>query len=249
MPRVIAHRGASWRCPENTLSAFDEGLAEGADGIELDLQLTRDGVPVVFHDDRLDKLGRPAARIADLSLAELAALDAGAWFDSAFAGEPVPTLGQVLSRYGGRTELCLEIKPEGGRAAAARDAELLRQTLGLVQASGAAARCYLLCFDAGVLVQAHALAPQLRTVLNAQSPSGALAEIPGLPGLFAVDVDVRRLKAGDGDRLRSGGSHLMSYTCDSEEELLRCLAEGVEYVITNRPARSRDFLARQLRPG
>ncbi|MGH8454787.1 MAG: glycerophosphodiester phosphodiesterase, partial [Nevskiales bacterium] len=108
--RVIAHRGAKHACPENTLSAFDQALLEGADGMELDLRLTRDGVPVVFHDHTLRKLGQLRQRLSDLALAQLRRLDFGGWFDPAFAGEPIPTLAQVLERYARKTQLCLELK-------------------------------------------------------------------------------------------------------------------------------------------
>src|SRR3990172_9877913 len=95
-PVVIAHRGASGSCPENTLAAFRRAAALGADMIELDVQLTRDGEVVVIHDWTLDRTTSGTGPVRACSLAELRRLDAGAWFDAAFAGERVPTLGEVL---------------------------------------------------------------------------------------------------------------------------------------------------------
>ena len=83
---VIAHRGASRRRPENTLPAFDEALRLGCDAIELDVQLSRDGVPVVFHDKTLSRAGAGRKRVAGLKLAELRSLDAGVGFDAAYRG-------------------------------------------------------------------------------------------------------------------------------------------------------------------
>src|SRR5688572_18810930 len=104
LPRIIAHRGAKHARPENTLCAFDQALLEGADGFELDLRLTRDGVPVVFHDHTLRKLGLPRQRLSDLTLAELHRFDFGGWFSDEYRDEPIPTLRQIIDRYGTRTE-------------------------------------------------------------------------------------------------------------------------------------------------
>src|SRR5688500_20285021 len=97
-PRIIGHRGACALRPENTVSSCRAALRGGADGIELDLQLTRDGVPVVFHDRSLHKIGARGP-IRAHTLAELRALDFGAWFDEAYRGEPIPTLTGVLARF------------------------------------------------------------------------------------------------------------------------------------------------------
>ena len=80
-PWIIAHRGASRDCPENTLAAFDEALRQGADGIELDVQFTQDEVPVVFHDKTLTRAGGGRRRVAGLSFRELRELDAAARFE------------------------------------------------------------------------------------------------------------------------------------------------------------------------
>lgn len=239
-PYIIAHRGASHCCPENTLRAFDAGLAEGADGLEFDVQLSRDGVPVIYHDDTLTRLGLPGVRIAQKTLAELQSLDAGGGFSQAFRGERMPTLEQVLSRNRG-TELCIEIKATEGRAVE-RYAELVRLTIGQVREAGVQDRAYILCFDARMLEMAHRQAPEIRSVLNAEEPTDALKIAAEMPWLFAVDVDISRLRPEQGAALRAGGRRLMSYTCDTDADLRCAMEAGVEYIITNWPARTRDFL-------
>jgi len=107
---VWAHRGASAEAPENTLVAFVAAEAAGADGIELDVHLSRDGVPVVIHDATVDRTTSGHGAVARLSLDELRRLDAGSWFSRRFAGEPVPTLEEVLHWAEGRLWLNLEIK-------------------------------------------------------------------------------------------------------------------------------------------
>jgi glycerophosphoryl diester phosphodiesterase len=108
--QVIAHRGASGYAPENTRAAFDLAIEMGADAIETDLQITRDGELVLIHDDRVDRTSDGTGPVADFTLAELQALDAGSWFDPGFAGERVMTFTEGLADYGDRIPLCLEIK-------------------------------------------------------------------------------------------------------------------------------------------
>lgn len=94
--KVIAHRGASALAPENTLAAFEKALYLGVDGIELDVQLTRDGELVVCHDERVDRTTDGVGLVKDFSLTEIKRLDAGSWFGASYRGERIPTLGEVL---------------------------------------------------------------------------------------------------------------------------------------------------------
>jgi glycerophosphoryl diester phosphodiesterase len=107
---VWAHRGASALAPENTLAAFRAAEAGGADGLELDVQLSRDGVPVVLHDATVDRTSDGRGAVAELTLTELRRLDVGTWFAPAFAGERLPTLEEVLAWGGRRLRFNIEIK-------------------------------------------------------------------------------------------------------------------------------------------
>lgn len=115
LPRIIAHRGASRLAPENTIAAINAAAENGAQALELDAQITSDGVCVVFHDESLERCTNGRGRLADKTLAELAALDAGGWYSQAFAGEGIPRLDtalQNIARLG--LALNLEIKPAPG---------------------------------------------------------------------------------------------------------------------------------------
>ncbi len=94
--KVIAHRGNSSQAPENTKAAFLSGLDAGAQGTELDVHLTRDGIPVVIHDPTLDRTTNGQGAIADLQWRELAHLDAGAWFGPEFEGQRIMRLSEAL---------------------------------------------------------------------------------------------------------------------------------------------------------
>lgn len=118
-PFLWAHRGASCDAPENTLIAFRLAELDAADGLELDVHLSSDGLPVVIHDDTLDRTTNASGRVDGLAWQELRGLDAGGWFASCYAGEPLPCLSEVLQLFGGRLHINIEIK-----AAAAGEAVL-----------------------------------------------------------------------------------------------------------------------------
>jgi glycerophosphoryl diester phosphodiesterase len=109
---LIAHRGFSSKAPENTIAAFDRALDSGFTNVELDVQLTADGIPVVIHDGMIDRTTNGTGPVASMTYAQLAKLDAGSWFDRNFAGEKVPLLEAVLKRYVGKIHLHLELKSE-----------------------------------------------------------------------------------------------------------------------------------------
>jgi glycerophosphoryl diester phosphodiesterase len=111
--KVIGHRGAAGLAPENTYAGFDLALALGVDGIETDVQKTKDGKLVLFHGYLLDKTTTGTGVLQETSWQELQQLDAGSWFDSTHAGERIPLLIEALKRYGTRTYFDLEIKQVG----------------------------------------------------------------------------------------------------------------------------------------
>lgn len=110
MTAVYAHRGASAEFPENTIAAFRRALELEVEGIELDVHLSKDGVPVVIHDDTVDRTTNGSGAVSDLTVDELQVLNAG-------EGEPVPTLEQVLDLIGDKVHLDIEVKAnEAGEA-------------------------------------------------------------------------------------------------------------------------------------
>lgn len=111
--KVIGHRGAAGLAPENTFAGFDLALELGVDGIETDVQKTKDGELVLFHDHLLDKTTNGTGVLQEMPWQELRRLDAGSWFDGRYAGERIPLLIEALERYGARTYFDLEIKQLG----------------------------------------------------------------------------------------------------------------------------------------
>jgi len=109
-PLVFGHSGAQAYAPSNTLPAFELALQQGAQGTELDVHRSKDGYPVVLHDFTVDATTNGSGHVADLTLAELKALDAGIWFDPAFAGVTIPTLDEVFEAVGRALFINVEIK-------------------------------------------------------------------------------------------------------------------------------------------
>ncbi|UCZ53877.1 glycerophosphodiester phosphodiesterase [Bacillus shivajii] len=111
--KIFAHRGSSSTHPENTMEAFQAALQYGADGIELDVQLTKDGVPVVIHDEKVDRTTNGNGWVKDLTYNELKQLDAGSWFDPSFSHTKIPRLEDVLN-WLVQTPLLLNIELKNG---------------------------------------------------------------------------------------------------------------------------------------
>ena len=110
---IFAHRGARGHAPENTMAAFQTALEMGADGIELDVQLTKDGKVMVCHDHALERTSNGAGWLVDHTREELRALDFGSWFSPKFAGEKIPTLREVL-QWAAPTRLIINIEIKNG---------------------------------------------------------------------------------------------------------------------------------------
>lgn len=244
---IIAHRGASGILPENTRAAFDAALRQGADAIELDLQLSRDGVPVVFHDRTLARAGGGRRRVAGLDLAELRRLDAGSRRPGGWR-QRILTLDEVLARYGSETRLLLEIKTREGRTGAARHRQLVRATIGQVRRRGLARRTALLCFDWALLEEARRLAPSLPRALNLRPPRRLRPDLGArLDSLAALSVDVRTLTPSFGAAVRRRGIALFVFTCNTPRSVDAALAAGATGIMADRPDRLIERLRQRNR--
>lgn len=161
VPLVIAHRGDSAQRPENTLASFESALALGAEFLELDVQLTRDGHAVVLHDGTLDRTTDGHGPVAAVTLAQLRQLSAGyaQRFGASYAAERVPTLAEVLALARGRARVMIEVKKESvselGQALEAKVLEVVRD-------GRMAADVVLVSFERRALTRFRTLAPEIR---------------------------------------------------------------------------------------
>lgn len=223
---VIAHRGASGAFPENTLLAFSEGLAAGADGLELDVRLSVDRVPVVLHDPTLDRTTDASGPVAARTRDELGRVDAG-------RGEVVPTLEEVLDAFPG-IPIIVEIK-----AAAASG-----PVRTLIKRLGAEDRVLIGSFSTRALVPflrspiaTAASRPETGLVwaasrIGASGPRiGQAFSVPERSGSLHL-VDARFVRA-----VRRSGRPVHVWTVDAPEDAHRLWTLGVSGIITNWPDR------------
>jgi glycerophosphoryl diester phosphodiesterase len=238
---IVGHRGALECAPENTLASFREGLRQGADIIELDVQLSADGHIVVFHDDQLERTTNGRGPLAEHTLAELKSLDAGAWFDPRFAGEPIPTLGEVLDWAQARTPLFIELK-HSARSDPALDAAVVQ----LIRAYDMTERVMVISFDHQALRRVKERAPGVAT--------GALYKIPvadpaGLAqgiGANAVMPLWHLITHDDLVACHSAGLSVNVWGDDADYPSL--IAAGVDCVNANNPGKvRRDFFGDGVR--
>lgn len=238
---VVAHRGASAYAPENTLSALRLGMAMAADQVEVDVRRTADGELVVVHDDDLARTtdaatvfpGRRSYRVGDCTLAELRQLDAGSWKADAYAGEPIPTLAEVLDAVQGTgVGLLLEAKEPAaypGIGSGIRD--LLHDFAYWRDADER--QLLLVSFDADFLTGYHALAPQ--TALG-YIGTPRVGELPAIAS-WARFVNPEHTDVTEPLVAAIHGAGLATYawTTNDSTEMQRAVRAGVDGVVTDHP--------------
>ncbi len=239
----FAHRGASAAAPANTLAAFRLAAEMGADGVELDAQLSRDGEVVVIHDFRVDGTTDGQGAVRDATLAQLKSLDAGRWFDPVFAGERIPTLQEVFDAIGHRLLVNVEIKSLPGRSRGL-EAEVLR----LVEDNNLVHRVIVSSFNPLSLRKTKQLNPNIPTALLYAPRQPLLLRRAWLGPIAPHEfrhphhsmVNERFM-----DWARQKNYRVNTWTVNEPDEMHRLLALGVDGIITDRP----DLLAKALAQG
>lgn len=232
-PPVIGHRGAAALAPENTLAGLAAARAAGCRWVEFDVKLSRDGVPVLMHDDRLERTTDGRGPVRDLDAAPLAQLDAGSRFAPRFAGEPVPTLAQAIERLAELDlEANIEIKPCPGRERETGEI-VAREVLRLWPADRPAP--LFSSFSEIALEAAAAVAPMI--------PRGLLRRRPGsdwadrMQALGCVTLHLRHDGATPSElsRMRELGVAVMLYTVNEPARARFLLEAGAAAVFTDVP--------------
>lgn len=229
--RWLAHRGGGGLAPENTLAAFRTGAQHGYRAFECDVKLSADGVAFLLHDDTLDRTTGSVGVAGDRTWAELAALDAGTWHGTAFAGEPIPTLAAIAQFCAATGSLLnIEIKPTPGLdvptgARVATEAARLWQ--------GQASLPLLSSFSPEAVAAARDAAPHLpRALLLDELTPGWFAQAQAL-GCMAVVADFVLFDAAMVERLHAADMLAMSYTVNDAAMAERLFGFGVDALITD----------------
>ncbi len=236
---IFAHRGANRDAAENTRTAFDLALGYAIDGMETDVQLSRDGVAVLWHDWTLGKLGFPRKGIDDYDLCDLQAMNFAAHFGLGAKPEGVMSLREFVQAYRQRARLLLEIKSRDGEDAARQQAKI-QQTLDL--AGGARNDAILVSsFHLPSLVYAHECAPDFPLVYNCE-PTQTVADAEQIlnvhPFLHGLCLHKSTLESAMVEMLRRHGKSIAVYTCNSDSEISRALRLGVDILISDLPQKA-----------
>ncbi|TCP58860.1 glycerophosphoryl diester phosphodiesterase [Tumebacillus sp. BK434] len=229
---LIAHRGAAMLAPENTIPAFDAAVALQAESLELDVQMSRDGVLVVLHDSTVDRTTNGKGAVKELTFAELRALDAGVKFDQTFRGTKVPTLDEVLTRYGRSTGLLLELKvPSRYPGIEEKLAALLRQH----QLDTADSNVVVHSFDSRSLQQFHLHAPDVPVgVLIKRSDKLNEAQLRRYAAFAdSIHPNLKLVTPSLVEQVHELGMKIIPWTAQSPEDIQVLAAAGVDAVITD----------------
>lgn len=220
--------------PENTLAGFATASRLGHGGVEFDVMLTQDGVPVIMHDDRLGRTVPGRGSIGAMPYARLRELDAGSWFDARFAAERVPTLTQALEMLvAAGIWMNIEIKPVPGHDAATGDT-VARAVADFWAIRGAGPAPLLSSFSVPALQAAQGAAPGLARALLVESvPADWRARLDALQAV-ALHVQHKYLSAYLVERLRADGHGVMAYTVNDPLRARQLLAWGVDAICTDR---------------
>jgi len=225
---VVGHRGCAGLLPENTLLGFRHAIALGVDMLECDVHLTRDGQLVVMHDPRVDRTTNGIGAIADLSFAEVRALDAG-------HGEQVPTLGEVLevARTAGKP-LLLELKGEG----------TTRPALEAVHGRGMLAGVTFTSFELQRIEEVRQIEADAHTgAIFSRADAGSIAAAVAV-GATGTGIHFRGLTPEILEQAHASGLDVRAWNPDSEQDQRQALALAPDGISTNRPDRLLALLGR-----
>ena len=232
--KIFGHRGSAGNRPENTLVSFQEAARAGADGIELDVQLSQDGVPVVIHDERVNRTTNGEGWVKDLTFAELRALDAGSSFSEEYRGEKIPSLDEVLAWLKG-TELVVNVELKTGLY---RYEGIEAKVLELVAKYDLEDRVIISSFNHYSLVETRRLNPTIETAIlfmEGLYEPWTYAKTVGAQGLHCfLPVAVPELLQGAVE----AGMPVRPFTVNDEAVMEKLIRGGAAGFFTDHPEKA-----------
>ncbi len=246
-PFIIAHRGSSANAPENTLAAFQKAIDEQADGIEFDVRLAKDGVPVIFHDATLKRLAKIKNRVDDFTAEELSRVDVGSWFNrafpsknnQAFSAETIPTFARLLEflrDYQGLIYVELKGKREAMPALAGAICELIEK-------SELQSKIIVKSFKLEAIRIVKERSPEIRTaalfepkILTILGKEKRILEEAKSVGADEISLHYSMATRKFVQRARENNFTIVIWTANNPKWVKRSLDYGIDAVITNHPA-------------
>lgn len=243
-PVVYAHRGASAHAPENTLAAFRKGLEMGANGIETDVQLSKDGEVVIIHDMTLERTTNGSGYVRDHTLEQLQSLDAGAWYGEHFAGERIPTLGELFDLVRDR-DIVINIELKNSKFPYKG---LEERVMELIIEAELEERIILSSFNHGSLTHCKNINPNITTGMLYQN------------SLYKLWAHVRRVKADAlhasfpnvnkrmVDKAHMNGLMVNVWTVNERADMKSLLHSNIDGIITDFPDRWIKIISEEVTP-
>lgn len=239
-PKIIAHRGASGYAPENTMSSFRKALSMNADGIELDVHLTKDGHLVVCHDERVDRTTDGKGFIKELTLSEIRQLDAGSWFNEQFKGERIPVLEEVFDLIKCK-DILLNIELKSGPIF--YDG-IENQVIDMIRKYKMEERTIVSSFNHYSLIEIKKINRKIKTgilyMAGVVDPwiYAKRIEANAIHPLF-YNINQRFIKG-----CRENGLTVTPFTVNEEEYMIAMIISGVSGFITNYPDKAKRIIDR-----
>ncbi|WP_424768747.1 glycerophosphoryl diester phosphodiesterase membrane domain-containing protein [Paenibacillus sp. sgz302251] len=233
---VSAHRGDMQEAPENSMAAVRSAIEKGFDSVEIDVQLTKDGIVVLHHDYTLRRMTGSTKRVSELTYAEVAELNIGNRFGEPEEAERIPTLAEVLKEAQGKTKLLIDLKPYGPSE------ELARQVVRLIEEYDMVQDCYIQSFDRPTLQYIRQLDPEIKI--------GQILYF-AIGDLSLIDVDfytIEKVMLTEQfvERAHASGREVWVWTVNSERNLKEVLKYRIDGIITDFPARARSMVELNL---
>lgn len=236
---IIAHRGASYAAPENTMAAFELGWKQ-ADGIELDIQRSKDGRAMVIHDADTNRVSDKDFSISGTDSSMLRTVDIGSSKDKKYAGEKIPVIEEVLAAQPNDRILFMEIKC---------DQDILPLLCDAIKTSGKQEVVRVIGFDINVITAFKKMMPTVSVywldATNKANPtydSAAIIKTVKDHGLDGVDLEMTAVDKPLVDAMRSAGLKAYVWTVDNPLDMKRLIDAGVDGITTNRPDVARSIL-------
>ncbi|MDQ0062656.1 glycerophosphodiester phosphodiesterase [Paenibacillus harenae] len=231
---ISAHRGDTDNAPENSLPSILSAIEKGIQSVEIDVQMTKDGVAVLNHDYNLRRVSGVTKRVSELTYVELSDIVIGR--DANGDPIPIPTLSEALSESQGRIKLLLDLKPYGPSG------DLVRSVVGLVQYFGMEEDVYIQSFDSQTLQQIRAIAPEIKI--------GQILYF-ALGDLSALDVDfytIEKVMLTEQlvERVHAAGREIWVWTVNSQRNMKEVLKFQIDGIITDYPVRAQSMVELNL---
>lgn len=234
--QIISHRGLSSEAPENTIPAIELAIDSLADVIEIDVQLTKDGVVIVSHDTNLRRTAGRYADISSLTYEELLQYDVGSYFSEEFAGTTIPTLEEVMTLVKGRANLLIELKRNSAGA------NLAEKVVALIEQYDMEYQCDIQSSDYTYLKQVNELNPDIRlgyilTAAIGNYYQDDMVDFFGVRSMFVNELTVARA--------HEEGKAIYAWTVNTRAEIERMKTAQVDGIVTDYPAKAREVIYRE----